>query len=49
MLVLPARIASKPDPAAILGMMADEPDVMDEVYRLVTAARDASRMRLTDG
>lgn len=37
-----------PDPAAIIGMMADEPDVMDEVGRLVTMAREASRMRRTD-
>lgn len=40
---------ARPDPAAIIGMMADEPDVMDEVFRLVTASREASRMRLTDG
>jgi hypothetical protein len=39
----------RPDPAAIIGMMADEPDVMDEVDHLVTMARGASRMRPTDG
>jgi hypothetical protein len=38
-----------PDPAAIIGMMADEPHVMDEVDRLVTRAREASRMRPTHG
>lgn len=37
------------EPATIIGMMADEPDVMDEVTRLATTARRASRMRPTDG
>jgi len=30
-------------------MMADEPDVMDEVCNLAMTARTKSRMRLTDG
>ncbi|MBI3201448.1 MAG: hypothetical protein HYZ29_07890 [Myxococcales bacterium] len=37
------------EPATIIGMMADEPDVMAEVTRLATTARQASRMRPTDG
>ena len=37
------------EPATIIVMMADEPDVMDEVTRLATTARQASRMRPTDG
>jgi hypothetical protein len=37
------------EPATIIGMMADEPDVMDEVTRLASTARQASRMRPTDG
>jgi hypothetical protein len=36
-------------PAGIMGMMADEPDLMDAVCRLLTVAREASRMRATDG
>jgi hypothetical protein len=36
------------EPRSIIGMMADEPDVMDEACKLAMAARAKSRMRLTD-
>jgi hypothetical protein len=35
-------------PTSIIGMMADEPDVMDEACKLALAARAKSRMRPTD-
>ncbi|MBK7585045.1 MAG: hypothetical protein IPI67_33250 [Myxococcales bacterium] len=41
--------AARCEPASIIGMMADEPGVMDEVARLVLAIRQNSRMRLADG
>jgi hypothetical protein len=37
------------DPAAIIGMMADEPDVMDRVCDAVMQARGRSHMRALDG
>ncbi|MCK6537964.1 MAG: hypothetical protein L6Q84_33735 [Polyangiaceae bacterium] len=43
------RRSGDAEPATIIGMMADEPEVMDEVTRLATTARHASRMRPTDG
>lgn len=43
--------ASEPtrDPRAIVGMMADEPDVMDLACELAMQARRTSRMRIVDG
>lgn len=35
--------------SSLIGMMADEPDLMDEVCGLAMAAREQSRMRQTDG
>jgi hypothetical protein len=43
------RSAPEGDPRAIIGMMADEPDVMDRVCELVMQARGTSRMRAVDG
>jgi len=40
---------TRPDPSSIIGMMADEPDVMDEACKLVMTAREKSRMRPADG
>jgi hypothetical protein len=37
------------DPRAIVGMMADEPEVMDRAYELAMQARKTARMRTVDG
>ena len=37
------------DPTAIVGMMADEPELMDRVCELAMQARKQSRMRRVDG
>jgi hypothetical protein len=37
------------EPKSLIGMMADEPDVMDEVCNLAMTVRTKSRMRLADG
>jgi hypothetical protein len=37
------------DPRAIMGMMADEPELMDRVCELAMQARNQSRMRPVDG
>ncbi len=37
------------DPRAIVGMMTDEPDVMDRACELAMEARKKSRMRTIDG
>jgi len=41
--------ASETQPSSLIGMMADEPELMDEVCRLAMAAREQSRMRPIDG
>ncbi len=42
--------ASSPvEPASIIGMAADEPELMDEVNDLAMRARRQSRMRSVDG
>ncbi len=37
------------DPNALLGMMADEPELMDRVCKAAMQARSTSRMRSLDG
>ncbi len=37
------------DPRAIIGMMADEPEVMDQVCEAAMQARGKSHMRTVDG
>ncbi|MFW5920985.1 MAG: hypothetical protein ACOCUS_04040 [Polyangiales bacterium] len=37
------------DPHAIIGMMADEPEVMDRACELAMRNRNESRMRAIDG
>jgi len=37
------------DPHALIGMMADEPELMDQVCELAMQARSKSRMRRVDG
>ncbi len=37
------------NPKAIIGMMADEPEVMDQVCEMAMQARGKSRMRTVDG
>jgi hypothetical protein len=37
------------NPRAIMGMMADEPELMDRVCELAMQARKQSRMRPVDG
>jgi len=41
--------APEAQPSSLIGMMADEPELMDEVCALAMAAREQSRMRPIDG
>jgi len=41
--------APEAQPSSLIGMMADEPELMDEVCALAVAAREQSRMRPIDG